>query len=117
MSALSGAAEEFEEFSDAVVCFEWVTEFEVEADGVGISAADAGDFGEAGGDEFRDDFLHHAFGDPDERGDLSESGFGIAVEAEQDVHVVGEERPAWRVGAWVFWVGGGGGGSGGGRGG
>ena len=68
-------------------------EFEIESDAVGISAADASDFCESGSDKFSDDFLNHAFGNANSSSDLAECGRRVAVETQQNMHVICEERP------------------------
>lgn len=68
-------------------------EFEIESDAVGISAADTSDFCESGSDKFSDDFLNHAFGDAHSSSDLAERGRRVAVETQQNMHVICEERP------------------------
>lgn len=74
-----------------------MSEFEIESDAVGVSAADASNFCESGSDQFGDDFLHHAFGDTDTGSDFAECCSRIAIEAQQDVHVIREERPVGDV--------------------
>lgn len=76
-----------------MVSFEGVPEFEIESNAVGISAADASDLCESGCNKFGDDFLNHAFGDANSNSDLAERGCRVAVETQQNMHVICEERP------------------------
>jgi hypothetical protein len=83
-----------------VVSFEGVPEFEIESNAVGISAADARDLCESGCDKFGDDFLNHAFGNANSCSDLAERGCRVAVETQQNMHVICEERPSGSFGVW-----------------
>ncbi|MEY3173762.1 MAG: hypothetical protein RLZZ436_1676 [Planctomycetota bacterium] len=77
-----------------MMCFERMSQFQIRSNAVGVPATDAGDFCKSGGHEFGDDFLDHTLGNADANSDLAKCGVGVAVEAQQDVHVVGKEGPA-----------------------
>lgn len=60
---------------------------------VAVAAADLRAIDVSGLDEVGDDSLRRSLGDPDGRGDVSDSRFPVASDAEQYLGVVGEERP------------------------
>ena len=47
--------------------------------------------------ELTDDLLHRAHRDSDRMGDVSLSELGVAVDRDEDVGLIGEERPGWKV--------------------
>ena len=84
-----------------MVCLEGMSKLQVRANPVGIPAANSSDVGEPGSHELGYDFLDHALGNAHQCGDFAERGCRLAVEAEQDVHVVRQKRPAVGFGAWL----------------
>jgi hypothetical protein len=69
-------------------------------DRVVISASDALDLHVAGIDELGEDPLGRALGDPNVLGDLAQADIGRLRDAEEDLSVVGEERPGrWLINA------------------
>lgn len=84
-----------------MVSFEGVSKFQVRANTIGIPAANSGDVGEPGSYELGYDFLDHAFCNAHQSSHFAERGCGVAVEAEQDVHVVRQKCPVVDFGAWL----------------
>ena len=84
-----------------MVSLKGMSKLQVRANTVGIPAADSSDVGEPGCHELRYDFLYHAFGNAHQCGHFAERGCRIAVEAEQDVHVVRQKCPVVDFGAWL----------------
>ena len=86
--------EEVEQVADLTAELRWVTHQTVPVDDVLIAAAEATALEEAGLDQVGDDALDGSLGDPDVDRDISQPHFGITGDAEQDLRVVGDERPA-----------------------
>ena len=76
-----------------MACFERVAKGSVEADFVDVVAAVLGQVDVAGFDEVMHDAVNGAFADPDLAGDLREANLGVLGDADDDVGVVGQERP------------------------
>lgn len=84
-----------EQLADLVVELGRVAHVRFGVDGVVVSSAFALAGDEPVFDEVGDDALSGAFGDPHCGGDVAEPCFGVAGDAEQNLGVVGEERPAF----------------------
>ena len=69
----------------------------VRIDLVVVASPDAGALHVAGVDEVGDDGLGGTFGDPDPSRDVTSPDARVLSHADQDVPVVGEERPGWLV--------------------
>lgn len=83
--------EEFEQFPDRHVCFCWVAEGAVLAEGVARAASIALAVQVAGLFEVGDDALGGAFGDVASRGDVAKAAGRVASDDQQHAGVVGEE--------------------------
>lgn len=59
-----------------------------------VSATHSAAFEEPGVNELGHDPLGGSFGDPHPLGDVTEANAGVACDAEQDLRVVRDERPA-----------------------
>ena len=80
-----------------MVGLEWVSQRMVCCHLVAIAAADLL-VGEVPAIlELTDDLLHRAHRDSDRMGDVSLSELGVAVDRDEDVGLIGEERPGWKV--------------------
>lgn len=77
-----------------------VAERELAVDAVNIAATDSFPLENAAGHEFRDDLLHRTFRDADCGHHIPQAHFRVLGKAQQDVRVVGEERPTGADGAW-----------------
>ena len=85
--------EESKEFADVVALLGGVAHGDVGVDAIAVSAADSFAHDVAGFDQVGDDALGGSLGDSDALADITESRVRVAVEAEKDLGVVGEEPP------------------------
>jgi len=93
---LRAAGQMLQHVADPAVRFQRVPELFIDHDSVRISSPDPCDFHVTSLHQFCHDFLHHALSDSHEGGDFPQSHFGVAVQAEQHMSVICQERPATR---------------------
>ena len=99
-------ADQVGERADLDVGFERVTESLGAVQGVAVAASDFGGDHQSGLDEVVDDHLYGTFGDANLSRDVSHPHFGVKYQADQDVAMVGQQRPmrcprSMRLGSWV----------------
>jgi len=86
--------QESQEFADLVAALGGVTHGDVGVDAVVVSTTGPFALHVAGFDQVGDDALGGSLGDSDALADITESRVRVAVEAEKDLGVVGEEPPS-----------------------
>ena len=95
MTSLGGVEfEEVDEFADVVAVLGGVAHCGLEVEAVVVSSSDSFAAEIAGFDQVGDDSLGGAFRDADALGEVAEACVWVAVQAEEDLRVVGEESPA-----------------------
>lgn len=85
--------ESVDEVGDAVVCFQRMTQVTIGVDAVVVAASHLGALDVPAVDEVTDDELGRAGRDADLLGDRGQGLVGVGGQAQQDVRVVGQERP------------------------
>ena len=90
-----GGSQKAKEFPDCVVRLEGMSQAELGLDAIGVTAALLFDDEISGFNQFPDDLLDHAFRDADHQCNFPQANLRVTIDAQEDVGVVGEERPRW----------------------
>lgn len=80
-----------------MAAFERVAEWQIGIDVVAVASSDAFSGEVAAALELVDDLLHSADRDADGVGEVSLAQLGIAIDGDEHMAIVGEERPGWKI--------------------